>query len=128
MEYTIHLEEENKIVVAVPKGEWELETDNRMIHQIMELVNTTEARNVLLDIRGLHLNLSIVEIFEHAKEVREKRQGFNKVSTKVAIVYAMSDSKMEEDMLFFETAARNRGLPYQVFRDFEIAMLWLREE
>ncbi|MBL8102230.1 MAG: hypothetical protein JNM02_06855 [Anaerolineales bacterium] len=125
MEYLIRLDEENKIVIAVARGEWDSGVDDTMIRRIMEMVDTTGMQKVLLDIRELRFKLPMVQIFERAKEMRAERQKFNKTSAKAAIVYSTEDTGLEEDMLFFETAARNRSLPYQVFKDVEEAMDWL---
>lgn len=124
MDFTIQLGEGEKIVFAVAKGEWDSTTDNSMVYKIMEKVDETGAQMVLLDIRELHFNFPIVQVFERAKEMREQRRQFGKVSAKTALVFT-SDPKTEEDMRFFENAARNRGLPYRTFDDIENAMSWL---
>ncbi len=125
MEYLIRLDEENKIVVAVARGDWDSGTDDTMIRRVMEMVDATGMQKVLLDIRELRFKLPMIQIFERAKELRVERRKFNKTSAKAAIVYSSEDAGLEEDMLFFETAARNRGLPYQVFKDVEEAIDWL---
>lgn len=125
MDYTIQMDEENKIVTAVAKGDWDSDTDNSLVFQIMEMVDVTGVQKVLLDIRQLRFKISIVQIFERAKELRNIRLKFNKTSAKAAILYSAADPKLEEDMNFFETAARNRNLPYQVFKDIEEAIAWL---
>lgn len=125
MDYTIQLDEENKIVIAAAKGDWDSDTDNSLVLQILDMVDVTGARGVLLDIRHLRFKVSIVQIFERAKELRTMRLRFNKTSSKAAILYLADDPKLEEDMNFFETAARNRNLPYQVFKDMEEAIDWL---
>lgn len=125
MNYIIQLDEERKIVSAVAKGEWDPEADNTMVYQILEMVDVTGVQKVLLDIRELRFELPIVQIFERAKDMRVERQKFSKTSVKAAIIYSSEDQKLEEDMIFFETTARNRGLPYQVFKDVEEAVAWL---
>ncbi len=125
MDYVIQLDEKNRIVTAVAKGEWDTETDNTLIYQILEMVDVTGVRKVLLDIRELRFELPIVQIFERAKELRAERQKFSKTSAKAAIIYSSENQKLEEDMIFFETAARNRSLPYRVFKDVEEAVVWL---
>jgi hypothetical protein len=125
MDYVIQLDEKNRIVTAVAKGEWDSDTDNTMVYQILEMVDVTGVQKVLLDIRELRFKLPIIQIFERAKELRVERQKFSKTSAKAAIIYSSEDQKLEEDMVFFETAARNRGLPYQVFKDINDGLKWL---
>ena len=125
MDYIIQLDEKNRIVTAVAKGEWDSDTDNTMVYQILEMVDVTGVQKVLLDIRELRFKLPIIQIFERAKELRVERQKFNKTSAKAAIIYSSEVPKLDEDMIFFETAARNRNLPYQVFKDMDDGLKWL---
>lgn len=128
MNYTIQLREDQKIVFATASGDWNSDTDNSMIRQIMEMVDATNTQKVLLDIRELHFKLPIARIFERAKEMGNQRREYGKNSAKAAIVNFSADPKIEEVMQFFENASRNRGLPYRTFTDIENAMSWLVEE
>ena|SRR5690349_21586805 len=125
MNYTVEFREDQKIVLATAAGEWDATTDNAMLYRVLKTVDITGSSRVLLDIRGLRFNLPMFQIFERAKEVKKERQQFGKVSARAAIVYFSSTPKVEEDMQFFENAARNRGLPYRIFKDVEEAIAWL---
>jgi len=128
MEYTVQLKEDLNLIHATASGEWESQTDNAMVRAIMETVDASGSRKVLLDIRELHFDLPIIHYFERVKEMRAQRQQFGITSTRTAIVYSSTDKKLEQDLTFFETASRNRGLPYCVFQDLEEAMAWLLSE
>ncbi len=119
MDYIVEFNEEQKIVSARAEGLWNSGTDNSMVHKILEMVDATHSSKMFLDIRELHFNLPMFQfqIFERAKEMREQRRQFGKVSARAAIVYFPSTPKIEEDMKFFENAARNRGLPYRISQD-----------
>jgi len=125
MNYTVEFNEEQRIVSARAEGQWDSATDNGMVRKILEMVDSTGSSRVLMDIRELHFDQHMFQIFERAKEIREQRRQFGKVSGRGAIVYFPSTPKVEEDMKFFENAARNRGLPYRIFQDIEEAMTWL---
>ena len=125
MDYVVGSGQDGKYIFASATGMWDPATDNAMVRQILEMVNSTDVLKVLLDIRELQFNLPIVQIFERAKEMREARRRFGKTSIKAAIVYSAGNGKLEEDMIFFETASRNRGLPYRTFKDMEGAIAWL---
>jgi hypothetical protein len=125
MNYIVEFKEEQRIVSARAEGQWDYTTDNNMVREILEMVDSTGSTRVLMDIRELHFDLPMFQIFERAKEMREQRSKFGKVSARAAIVYSPSMPKIEEDMKFFENAARNRGLPYRMFQDIEEAMTWL---
>ncbi len=128
MEYTVQLKEDLNLVFATASGEWESQTDNAMVRAIMETVDTSGSRKVLLDIRELHFDLPIIHYFERVQEMREKRRQFGTTSTKTAIVYSSTDEKLDRDIAFFETASRNRSLPYRTFKVMEEAMGWLLSE
>jgi hypothetical protein len=125
MNYVVEFKEEHGIVSARAEGKWDHITDNNMVRKILEMVDSTGSTRVLMDIRELHFDQPMFQIFERAKEIREQRRQFGRVSGKGAIVYFPSTPKVEEDMKFFENAARNRGLPYRIFQDVEEAMTWL---
>ena len=125
MNYTVQLREDLKLILATASGEWEPQKDNAMVHEIMETVDASGSRKVLLDIRGLQFDLPIIQIFERVKEMREKRREFGISSTKAAIVYSAANEKLDKDLAFFETASVNRGLPYRTFKDMDDAMAWL---
>jgi hypothetical protein len=99
--------------------------ENLMVRGIMEAVGSTGSTRVLLDIRELQYELTMSRIFERTQEVLKQREEFKHVSRKVAILYPSADPKIDENSRFFETVARNRGLPYRAFRDMESALEWL---
>ena len=125
MEYTVQLKEDLNLILATASGEWESQTDNAMVRAIMETVDASGSMKVLLDIRELRFHHPLLRVFERAQEVKQQRQEFKNVSRKVAIVYPAEDPKIDENLTFFETVARNRGLPYRAFKDMEDAMGWL---
>jgi len=122
MEYKVELAEEEKFIHAFAKGKWDAETDNAMVKEIMEMVENNAILRVLLDIRELQFNHSILQMFQRVQEMREKRKATSKTSRRVAIVYSAT---LPVEATFFETASQNRGLPYRVFTDINEAKEWL---
>jgi len=126
MEYKVELGKEKEFIYAFAKGEWDSEVDNALVKEIMNMVEEEGILKVLLDIRELQFNHSILQMFLRVQEMREKRRAkrraTGKTSRRVAIVY--SDTLPVEGT-FFETASQNRGLPYWVFSDIEKAKEWL---
>jgi len=127
MEYSIQHAGGN-LIIATASGDWDQVTDKTMLLEIMKAVDASNSRRVLLDVRQLHFDLATLQIFERAVELRQQRGEFGRTSTKAALVYPSTGKKMDEDMAFFETAARNRGLPYRTFKDMEQARAWLMED
>lgn len=125
MEYTIQLETENGLVSVQATGEWERETDDTMVQEIMKTISESGLSKVLLDMRELQFDLSMAQIFERVKTMRNIRMKQGAVSSKVALVYDTQDSKRVADMKFFETASQNRMVPYRVFSAIEEARKWL---
>lgn len=125
MEYVIEQSEDQRLIIAKAKGEWDSETDNQMVREMMNMVVQTGVRKILLDMRTLQFDFSVLRIFERAQEMRDQRRTVEMVSSKVALVYTSTSAKLEEDMRFFENAAQNRGLPYRSFHNIDDARLWL---
>ena len=125
MDYVIEHDKDRQLIIVTATGKWELEKDNEMIRQIMKAVEESGSQKVLVDMRELHFDLPMIHFFERAQGLRQQRMQANTTSRKVALVYAARTSKIDADLTFFETAARNRNLPYRVFKDLEEAKKWL---
>ena len=127
MDYVIKHDKDKQVIIATAMGKWELEKDNEMIRQIMRAVEESGSKKVLVDIRELHFDLPMLKLYERAQGLRQQRLGLKATSRRVALVYSATTRKLDDDLLFFETAARNRNLPYRVFKDIEKAWAWLDE-
>jgi hypothetical protein len=127
MEYTIQIFEDQKLIHARAKGQWDKQTDDAMIREIMGSVPKMGLKKVMLDMRELQFDMSLTTIFQRAQELRDQRVESKSFTVKVAIVYLSKDRQTEDNFSFFETTARNRGLPYRVFKDDKEAFAWLME-
>jgi len=125
MDYVIKYDDAKQVIVVTATGKWVLEKDNEMIREILRTVEETGSKKVLVDIRALHFDLPMIHLYDRAQGLRKQRLDFNTTSRKVALVYTATTKKMDSDLLFFETAARNRNLPYRVFKDVDVAWSWL---
>ena len=127
MDYTIKQDKDKGIITVTAAGKWELEKDNEMIRQILQAVEVSGSKRVLLDIRELYFDLPMLHFYDRAQGLRKQRNDLKTTSRKVALVYSAPTKKMDDDLLFFETTARNRNLPYRVFKELEVAWAWLCE-
>ena len=125
MNYTIQLIEDSRIVQVTTSGEWEREVDNVMGLEIMKKMAEWKVNKAVIDMRDLQFELRVLDIFQRAETLRDQRREVKAPSTKVALVYLPKDKKVDEDFIFFENTARNRGLPYRVFKQMENALEWL---
>lgn len=125
MDYVIEHDKDRQLIIVTATGKWELEKDNEMIRQILKAVEESGCQKVLVDMRDLHFDLPMIHLYERAQGLRQQRMQANTTSRKVALVYAAKTRKIDADLTFFETAARNRNLPYRVFKDLEEAKKWL---
>lgn len=125
MDYKIRRDMETGTIFVHAIGDWDRDTDNLMVQQIMRSVDESGLRKVLLDIRELRFDLSMAQIFERARDMRDQRLQHALVSSQVALVYAEGSPKLDADMRFFEITAQNRSVPYRVFTDIEEARNWL---
>ena len=104
-----------------------MEKDNEMIRQIMQAVEESGFKKVLLDMRELRFDLTMLHFYDRAQGLRKQRLDSKTTSRKVALVYSALTKKVDDDLLFFETVARNRNLPYRIFKELEEARVWLCE-
>ena len=127
MDYTVVHDPQADLIIATAGGQWEAEKDDAMIWQVVEQIRATGVRRVLVDIRTLkNIDLSILRLYERARMLQERRDELALASVRAALVYPTSEKKQTESYRFFETVARNRGLPYRLFGDFEEAIAWLK--
>ena len=128
MNYSIQLmEEPTRIVQVITSGEWEREVDNAMGLDVMQKMVEWKVNKAVIDMRDLQFELRVLDIFQRAETLREQRRKVEHNSSKVALVYQSKDKKTDDDFIFFENTARNRGLPYRVFKQMEAALEWLAE-
>ncbi|MBK9924779.1 MAG: hypothetical protein IPP66_05740 [Anaerolineales bacterium] len=127
MNYSIQLLEEPKIAQVITSGAWEREVDNAMGLEIMKKMAEWKVNKAVIDMRELQFELRVLEIFQRAETLRDQRREVKPPSSKVALVYNPVSPKVDEDFIFFENTARNRGLPYRVFKQMEDALVWLSE-
>ncbi len=127
MNYNIQLLEEPKIAQVITSGAWEREVDNAMGLEIMKKMAEWRVNKAVIDMRELQFELRVLDIFQRAETLRDQRREVKPPSSKVALVYNAVSQKVDEDFTFFENTARNRGLPYRVFKQMEDALVWLSE-
>jgi hypothetical protein len=128
MQYTIQLDTVSGVISVIATGNWQFEVDTLMAREIMQKVDESGLRKVLLDIRELQFDLSMAHIFNRANILRNQRMEQGVVSSKVALVYAAGNKKLDSDMRFFETTAQNRAVPYRVFTDMQAAKAWILQD
>jgi len=128
MDYSIQLmEEPTRFVRAITSGDWEREMDNAMGLEIMQKMVEWKVNKAVIDMRDLQCELRVLDIFKRAETLREQRREVKPNGSKVALVYRSKDKKTDDDFIFFENTAQNRGLPYRVFKQMETALEWLTE-
>lgn len=76
-------------------------------------------RKVFVDIRNATMDVTTMEIFGFSASYRDLLQ----LDVRIAIVYS-PESVNREDVLFSETAARNRGILLRIFTEKDEALDW----
>jgi hypothetical protein len=125
MDFTIEVMEDQGIVVLTLKGEYDAHVDFAMARQITETIQVGRGHALFVDIRELRSLLPLISLFERAAELQKQGHEHGTANTKVAILLAAGEKQHEENMAFFETTSRNRGLPYRIFMDKTQALAWL---
>jgi hypothetical protein len=128
MNYSIQLmEEPARFVQVITSGDWERDVDNVMGLEVMQKMVELKVNKAVIDMRDLQFELRVLDIFQRVETLRDQRQKVKPSSSRVALVYRPKDTKTDDDFIFFENTARNRGLPYRVFKQMETALEWLTE-
>jgi len=126
MEYSIQLlEEPVRIVQVVTSGEWDREVDNALGLDVMKKMVEWKINKAVIDMRELQYQLQVLDFYQRVETLREQRRKVEHNSAKVALVYRPNNKNKDQDFIFFENAAQNRGLPYRVFKQMEDALEWL---
>jgi hypothetical protein len=119
--WTIEFLDDISTVTIVYEGVTTADDLRTAIPQAIELAGQKETRRFLCDCSRLVSGGSTLDIFEMA-QMLEQIPGIHQYRD--AII--MPANTMEQDELrFFETAARNRGINVRVFTDREHAIAWL---
>lgn len=98
----------------------------RSAMETFELVSRSQIDRVLTDCSGMAGGHSIFDLLKGIEKLLAAG-GPHLAKFKEAIVLPAEASKeAKQNVRFWETACRNRGLTVQVFFDRESAILWLR--
>jgi hypothetical protein len=120
MEHFIKVRSHGKALIATAVGEVNEAVYLLMRQEIVESIKTCDAKHILIDIRNAIVHASVMEIYQFTESSLEMFPlGF-----RYAIVYS-EKTMSDEDAIFGETVARNRGAQVQVFRDVSKAKKWL---
>ena len=125
MDYKIQLTEDLKVVTCITSGEWNHEVDTAMGLDVMKHMAEWKVNKALIDMRELQFELRLTDLFQRAMDLKEQRSEVGHLSIKVALVYRSKDKATDEDLIFFENVAQNRGMPYRVFKEMDAALEWL---
>ena len=118
--YLVRTEPHDEIIYVKMIGEFDAKTLSESTASLVEELNRTSYRKILLDHSEATPLLSVLEQHERP-EVAEKI-GVQR-ACRVAIVYR----KDHETYLFIETVARNKGFSVKIFTSTEEAVNWLRD-
>ena len=112
VQYTVTHDPRAQVITATAEGEWSVDGEVALLTEILETVRATRARKLLGDVRKLkNVDLSTLRLYERVRSLQSRRREFHTPTARVAIVYNASDTVNLEQCRFFETTARNRGLP-----------------
>ena len=119
MKYVVEHDSQRQFVCMVVTGNYHRNSDAfvmlEVIHDISEKFHIT---HVLFDMRKAIIHGDIVDTYEFADKIMDKRDYFG---IKMASVY----SKISENEFFMEYVLNNRGLTFRPFEFYDDAMDWL---
>ena len=119
MEWVIHLDAPEQLVLVNVTGTVKAEPLREMTLELRDAVRQHQFKRVLLDYTEAVPGLQLYETFERPKVLQELHFP---VEVKVAVLYRT----LNEDTQFLENVYRNKGFPVRVFSDRNLALGWLR--
>ena len=119
MEWVIHLDAPERLVLVNVTGTTKAEPLREMTLELRDAVRQHQFKRVLLDYTEAVPGLQLYETFERPKVLQELHFP---VEVKVAVLYRT----LNEDTQFLENVYRNKGFPVRVFSDRNLALGWLR--
>jgi ribosomal protein L7/L12 len=123
MSHTITYNAEERIIEIKVQGDFSLSEAKEMCTEAVQVVKAQNCFLVLTDMREAIVNLSILEIYELPKTLRDMfaSSGLSVYKVKQALVIT-KDSKEHS---FFETVTLNRSQSIRYFFDTDEARQWL---
>ena len=122
MEYDIHVQDENKVVMSVCKGRLDLESAKAMTRDVRKRAFEL-GYDVLYDMTDVSLGVGISDAYYFSRD-SDIYEDFAHRRGKAAVVYK-SDKDFWE---FLELTTRNVGVNVRIFGEMEKALEWLSEE
>lgn len=120
MDCFVKVSSDGKTIICIAEGQLDNADYSLMRNKIVDAVKRCHARHILLDIRQAIVAASVTEIYQAtASSIQMFPLGF-----KYAIVYS-EKTMPEENAIFGETVARNRGGLVKIFKDISEAKRWL---
>jgi hypothetical protein len=112
---------DKSLVVADVNGLLDLESSKDVIEKIIENPEHRKNHKILIDLRGVEFNISVIDVYRLAKSMASDTE---LIKDKIAVLINDNDDTLNR-VDFLETCSRNRGLKMKSFIDFESACKWL---
>ena len=105
---------------ARPSGEIDLEQSKKILIELSCLAKPPADYDILIDVREVYGNLTLIDMCELVFELCKHRQAFR---NKIALLVRDDIQALNASML--ELYAKDRGFNTKVFTDFEETVEWL---
>jgi hypothetical protein len=127
--YTLHFDPATCFLTVHVDGDWSWVDAISAGRVLREVASTGRAKGVLIDLRDvLGLNLRTLSMYELASRLVAGRHQHEHAAARGAFLVPSLGPESDVKYQYFEDTSRNRGLPYQVFKELDPAMQWLRGE
>ncbi len=105
---------------SAPTGDLDLQKSIQILAQIASAGDHVQNYSVMIDLRDVESHLSTNDIYNLSNELIKYGETFHR---KTAVL--TQSIKGQDQAIFFETAAQNRGFSVKAFTSFEEAINWL---
>ncbi len=119
MHHRIEVDNKSKIIKVFAQGKWNIEDSDKITTVITEKSQETGIVKILIDHSQLKINVSNLVAYKRPLQLKSQ---FEDIYPFVAFV---SPSGKHALYKFFVTVARNRGIFFNAFKDYDSALEWL---
>ncbi len=119
MQHQIEVNNQSNIIEVSAQGQWNIEESDKITTTITEKSQETGIVKVLIDHSQLKINVSNLVAYKRPLQLKSQ---FEDIYPFVAFVSPKGKHNLYK---FFTMVARNRGIFFNAFRDYDSAREWL---
>ena len=119
MRHEIVVDQDVGIIKVSAEGDWNVADSDIITGKIVDKSEETGIVKILIDHSKITINVSTLIAYKRPLQLKSQ---FEHIYPKVVFISPKNRYKLYR---FFITVARNRGIQFEVFKDYKSALEWL---